>query len=92
MKKLLVVATSVLVLTACNSKTQSADAGIPADCQEYMKSLQTMMDKTPAMAEQFKKTLDESKAQWAKLDKSQAEATGAGCKQANESLKALMPK
>ena len=92
MKMLLVVAISALVLTACNSKTSSADSAIPAECQEYMKSLQTMIDKTPAMSEQFKKSLEDSKAQWAKMDKSQAEATAATCKQANESMKALMPK
>jgi|GEM_PF-6787431 len=77
--KAVLLASSVFVLVACGDDKE------PAECTKYIETVNACVTKLdPAVGDQFKNAMEQTKDQWKSLDKKQL---AAACKQAEDSFK-----
>lgn len=86
-----VIAASLLVLSGCgdNEPAKTADNGLPAECNEYVNTITTCVNKlgkdNKAMADQFKTQMDAATESWKQM--SDKEALKNSCKAAMDAFK-----
>lgn len=80
--KAVLLASSVLFLAACGNDKE------PEECTKYFETVNACVNKlsgdNPAVADQFKQAMEQSREAWKNVDKSQLAAM---CKQADDQFK-----
>lgn len=103
MKHIIIALSSIVLLSACNkaptetnaenSASNSATAvasAMPAECQTYIDTVKSMVEKNPEAAKAFEEGLAQSKEAWKNLSDEQAKQAAEGCKAMNSQLEQAM--